>query len=286
MRAAKVSRVYPWVTVCVMGDLDGRTKLAAGREAEIFDWNGGSVLRLLRRGDGRAELEQESRAMAAVRAAGVRCPEPREVVEVDGRPGLVLERIEGADGLDEIAKHLWRLWGAAEALGFQHALIGRAEAPSELPPLREVLRRRVEHADVREQARSRALGNLDGLPDGDRVCHGDFHPGNLIWSDAGPVVIDWSNASRGDPSADHARSLLLLRIAALPPGTSLLLRLAAKASRGVLLRGYRRAYTSRLPVDPSALARWALPLAVARVEEGIVEEQAALDRHIARLLKR
>ena len=65
-----------------------------------------------------------------------------------------------------------------------------------------------------------------------------------------------------------------------------MLRLAAKVFQGVLLRGYRRAYTSRLPVDCSALARWALPLAVARVEEGIVEEREAFDRHIARLLER
>lgn len=267
-----------------MGDLDGRTKLAEGREAEILEWDAGSVLRLLRRVEGRAQLEQESRAMAAVRAAGVRCPEPRGVVEVEGRPGLVLERIFGVDGLEEIAKRPWRLWGAAVALGHQHALIGSAEAPSELPSLRDVLRRRIERANVPEQARVRALGYLDGSPDGDRVCHGDFHPGNLIWSDDGPVVIDWANASRGDPVADHARTLLLLRIGPLPPGTPLALRLAAKVARSVLLLGYRRAYSSRLPADHSTLARWTLPVAVARVAEGIVEEREALDRHIARLL--
>jgi tRNA A-37 threonylcarbamoyl transferase component Bud32 len=42
------------------------------------------------------------------------------------------------------------------------------------------------------------------------VAHGDFHPLNVILSQAGPVVIDWSNGSEGDPLADVAFSQVIL----------------------------------------------------------------------------
>ena len=269
-----------------MTELERRMKLAEGREAEIFLWEEGSVLRLLRGVEGRPQLEREANAMDAARAAGVRCPEPRGVVEVDGRPGLVLERIDGPDGLDDMAVKPWRLWSASREFGEQHALLGAVAAPPGLPSAIDRVRVGVEHADVPEEVRKRALANLDALPDGDRICHGDFHPGNLIWSEDGPVLIDWANACRGDPMADHARTLLLLRTGALPPGMPLVLRLLAKVARGVVIRGYRNAYRAELPIAPSLLARWELPVAVARVSEAIEEEYEALDRYIRALLAR
>ena len=38
------------------------------------------------------------------------------------------------------------------------------------------------------------LAWLDTLPDGQRFCHGDYHPGNVILTKAGPIVIDWMTA--------------------------------------------------------------------------------------------
>src|SRR3546814_7594415 len=61
-----------------------------------------------------------------------------------------------------------------------------------------------------------ALPILDALPDGDRLCHGDYHPGNVIETAGGPVVIDWPAVTRGHPDADYARTLLLLRLGEPP----------------------------------------------------------------------
>ena len=36
------------------------------------------------------------------------------------------------------------------------------------------------------------------------VCHGDVHPGNVLQSDVGPVVLDWDLLCRGPSSWDHA----------------------------------------------------------------------------------
>ena len=48
------------------------------------------------------------------------------------------------------------------------------------------------------------------MPDGNRLCHGDLHPENIIGTPEKAVIIDWLNAARGDPAADICRSYLLL----------------------------------------------------------------------------
>src|SRR5215472_10876517 len=45
-----------------------------------------------------------------------------------------------------------------------------------------------------------------------RLCHGDFHPINVLGEISRPVVIDWPDACGGDPAADVCRSYLLLRL--------------------------------------------------------------------------
>src|SRR5207253_2945540 len=66
--------------------------------------------------------------------------------------------------------------------------------------------------DEKEAARRR----LSELPDGETICHGDFHPGNILLSRNGPVVIDWTSGTRGHPLGDVAQTSLLFDIASLP----------------------------------------------------------------------
>jgi aminoglycoside phosphotransferase (APT) family kinase protein len=40
--------------------------------------------------------------------------------------------------------------------------------------------------------------------EGNRLIHLDLHPENVLLSDRGPVVIDWTNARAGDPPLDVA----------------------------------------------------------------------------------
>ena len=117
---------------------------------------------------------------------------------------------------------------------------------------------------------------LEGLPDGDRLCHGDFHPGNIMMAGGEPVLIDWTNATRGDPTADVARTRLMLRIGTPPPGTSAVLRGLSLFGRRVLVWLYLRAYRRVRPLDVEAVARWEVPVAAARFAERIPEETPAL----------
>lgn len=48
-----------------------------------------------------------------------------------------------------------------------------------------------------------------------RVLHMDLHPDNVVLTERGPMVIDWTNAREGDPGLDRALTALLLAMVSL-----------------------------------------------------------------------
>jgi aminoglycoside phosphotransferase (APT) family kinase protein len=260
-------------------------KIAEGREAEMFAWEDGRVLRLYRPGWDRGEAERQARLLDIVGQSGIRVPAQYGLVEVDGRPGIVLERLDGPDLLTEIGAKPWRLFADGAVWGRLHAEINSSPAPAELETTRGRYHRRIESSPlVPDEFRSPALARLESLPDGDRVNHGDFHPANIMRCDGGFASIDWSNATRGPAEADYARSYLLGTLGDLPPGSPILLRLFARFGRRLLRTTYDRAYRRVLKPDARAVEAWRLPVLAGRLTEGIEPERKALLSSIHSLL--
>lgn len=253
--------------------------IAEGREAEIFAYGDGAVLRLLHSPDAHQQVEWESVAMEAARSCGIRVPEPQGVTTVRDRPGLIMERIDGEDMLTVVGKRPWLLLSAASTFGEIHARLHEAEAPESLPALKQKLRTRIGSSQlVPKEYAELALSMLEELPDGANLCHGDYHPGNIIWAEERPAVIDWTNVTRGDPAADYARTLLMLRLGDPPPGSWAVLRAMALVGRGVLIWSYRRAYRRFRSVDEALVARWEVPVSANRLVENIEPERPKLLR--------
>ncbi|MBI2912955.1 MAG: aminoglycoside phosphotransferase family protein [Chloroflexi bacterium] len=263
-------------------------KIAEGREAEMFAWGEGTILRLLRNPGAALQNQWQAAAMEAARSRGVRVPAVHDVTAVNGRPGIVMERIEGTDLLTLIGRRPWLLLRAARISGELHAQLHEAQAPSGIPPLNLVLRMRIESAGATlgDDLKRLALEALDELPEGDRLCHGDFHPANILMDSETPVLIDWSNVTRGDPMADVARTRMILRLGEPPPGTSIPLRAMALVGRNLLLSLYLRSYRRRRPLDIAQVERWEVPVTAARLAEGITEEVPALLRFLERARRR
>jgi uncharacterized protein (TIGR02172 family) len=259
---------------------------AVGRTAEVYAWEDGSVLKLYREGFPLEWVDHEAYIGRLVVQAGVPAPEVRDILEVEGRRGILYERVDGPDMLAVINRSPFKLLACARSLGQLHVQMHRCAA--DLPSQRGMIERAIHSAPaLPDDLRACALAALAALPDSDRLCHGDFHPGNVILTRRGPIVIDWMTANQGHPAADLARTRLVLTIGR-PPGkdTSQLHRLLAITGRGLLVGEYLRAYRAAEP-EVVRLSDAFLPVqAAARLNEQIAHEREKLVEIIRRGIKK
>ena len=248
-------------------------KLGSGREAEVYAWGGGAVVKLYRPGFGGHRAE--AAVLAALDGHSV-APRLIDIIERDNRTGLVLERLDGSDMLTLLQRQPWRVLRLARVLADAHHAVHAVTAPADLPDLRQVLAARIDEATLPSQLRAFALHALDRLPEGDRLCHGDYHPGNVLVAAERVRVIDWAGAARGVPEADHARTLLLLGWADPLPGTPLVSRALIRFGRAVLASSYTRAYARGSHRALQHVESWLAVHAAARLSEGIEVERAML----------
>jgi uncharacterized protein (TIGR02172 family) len=240
-------------------DLVGR-----GFTSDVYAWGPGRVLKLFHEWvpDGRAE--REYRITRAVHAAGLPAPAVFELVAVEGRQGIVFERLEGVSMLVHFQRTPWKMFAAVRQVADLQAKIHATAAPTELPPQGERLRAGIEESQVlTEPQKQQALDALAELPDGTATCHGDFHPENILFTARGPMVIDWGTASRGDALGDVACTARLIQTANLPSWTPSYMHGLLKVFRVLLHRSYIKRSLQHHPGTRRDIEIWKGPYTAA-----------------------
>ncbi len=88
-----------------------------------------------------------------------------------------------------------------------------------------------------------------------RLCHGDFHPFNLIMSNDDVKIIDWVDASLGDIRADVYRTYLVYAQSSVK-----------------LAEMYLRIYCKNAGLSRAEVLEWAPIIAGARLSEKVSSE--------------
>jgi Ser/Thr protein kinase RdoA (MazF antagonist) len=181
-------------------------KIGEGGSADVYAWAPGQVVKLFRADVPRRIPKWEARMTQAVFAAGGPAPEVLGMVEVEGRLGFVLPRLEGPT----LKTRLWSGAMTAEEGGSILAELAfsvhRTPAPSEVLPMRDYmeLSLRLPDARIPESIAQGVLALIDRMPPDDRLSHCDLHAGNVIMAPEGPRIIDWVGVKRGGAALDLA----------------------------------------------------------------------------------
>src|SRR5215213_6411257 len=147
------------------------TPIAQGRTAEIYPWDERHILKLYRAWCPAGWADYEARIARSVHEAGVPSPAINEIVEVDGRKGLVYERLDGVSMLEDMNARPWRLFGHARLLADLHMQVHQ-HAVTGLPSYKDRLRSDIrETSQLTHDLRGKGLAMLDQLPDGNSICH-------------------------------------------------------------------------------------------------------------------
>jgi hypothetical protein len=140
---------------------------------------------------------------------GASCSHGLGVQQIDGRWGIVFDRLSGVSFAEQMRSDPAAVPQYLQILAHLHTRI-HAHPANQFGSLNGWLATSITRAMPLDEPRKRILlSGLKDMPDGDRLCHGDFHPMNVLGDASQPIVIDWPNACHGDPAGDVCRSYLI-----------------------------------------------------------------------------
>ena len=243
------------------------------------EWRRPLVLRVQPTAQRLAVAEREAEVYRFLR--GLEYPVPRmlAVVPPDGvvlRPVQVMEQAPGKVMLKRMVARPWRIPAIVDLLASLHAQLHALSTdgwpfPEERDTSAAVpAERRLrlvhfvveQHDSLGEQGMERALATVERhvtklAVSEPSVVHGDLHPLNVLLDGSTPAVVDWTDASLGDPYADLSRMCLLFEAAAVG-APSAVVRGAMRLAGPRITRRFTSSYAARTgsPVDGGRLARW------------------------------
>jgi aminoglycoside phosphotransferase (APT) family kinase protein len=242
--------------------------VARGTRSSIRVYGRGAVVKIPHRSTPDGWIEWEAQYADDARAAGAPAPRLLGIERLSGRPASVWEHVRGSSMWQRVVDEPGESRDLGRMLADVQCALLELVPPVTLPRQRDRL-----VAKIRISARTvdaSLIRALDLVPAGtgpSRLCHGDLHPSNVILSAGGPVIVDWFDASRGDPVADIARtSMTLLSDGATPPRH---LPGSDTQTLAALTEAYLAQLHTRHGFSDAELAAWQAIQAVARIAEGV-----------------
>lgn len=264
----------------------GLPLLARGGQAAIYDYGDGKILRVARRPQDFDRIRYEYTVYSSLAESGLLMPRAHELVAVDEAPAIVMDKIPGSPMIALIARNPLAAGARARELARLHLELRNVEATKALTPTKAKAEFCIRCSQIlSNQTREKVLEVLNRLPDGRALCHGDFHPGNIICHDGRRFIIDWGGASRGDFCADVAHTYVLLRVVPRVPHLSRIAHAIQKRiARGMADR-YLAEVFARIVPDYATFSKWVLVNAAERTYHGMESEKRHLHAYVEMYLE-
>ena len=129
------------------------------------------------------------------------------------------------------------------------------------------------------------LEYTNSLEHTNHLCHGDFHPGNIIIGEKN-YVIDWMVGSSSNPLSDVCRTSLMLQSPLLWHHPNKEISKEIQMIIEKLHQTYIKHYCQLQGVNIIDINEWMLPIAALRLQEGIELEKEWLIELIEELLSK
>lgn len=189
--------------------------IGVGNTATVYEWEEGKVLKLFYQGYPIEAIEREFHNAKAIEHMVFAKPKAYEIIFCEERIGIVYDKVNGESLLDWVMK-THDVQQCASYMAKLHKAI-LLNSINNVPNYKEFLKYNIENTpSINSKKREEVLQKLDKLLDGDTLCHGDFHPGNILISHGDTMVIDFMNVCHGDFLYDVARTVFLVEYTPVP----------------------------------------------------------------------
>ncbi len=187
--------------------------LGVGNTADVFEWEDNKVLKLFHEGYPDGAVNMEFNNAMAIRDLEFLKPKAHGLTTYDGRKGIIYDRVEG-ESLQDWVLRTGNLSLCAEYMAKIHKDMINTEVYN-VPDYKDFLRHHVPNT-LSDEQKDKLLRMIDCLADGNTLCHGDFHPGNILISEDRLFIIDFMNVCHGTYLYDIARTVFLVEYTPVP----------------------------------------------------------------------
>lgn len=191
--------------------------IGVGYTARVYEWEGNKVLKLFNPGYPYESAVSEYQNAMAIRDMNFSKPKAYEMISYNGQNGIIYDKVEGESLLDLVMK-TEDLEECARCMARLHKSILQNEI-SNVPNYKDSLRYHISNTLLSLKEQKEIVQRIDNLSDGNTLCHGDFHVGNILMAGGQPYAIDFMNICHGNYLYDVARTVFLTEYTPVPPET-------------------------------------------------------------------
>ncbi|MDQ0257763.1 tRNA A-37 threonylcarbamoyl transferase component Bud32 [Evansella vedderi] len=240
-----------------------------GNTAEVVVLDEDKVAKIFHENIDVFSINEEFRKSKVIAEAGLNVPNVFHQQIINGKQAIIFEKVEGLPLHWVIENKPLTALIHIQMMSKLHVDVHRYRGLN-LPSMTETLVNKIERvSELYVDERKKVIDHLLKLPVEDTLCHGDFHPRNIILSDKGPIIIDWSDATIGNRHADLARTILILTYGGFPENISTANFHIKTTLRRLISFYYLYFYKKLHKVEAQTYKDWILPVAATRLAENI-----------------
>lgn len=173
-----------------------------------------SIIKLFVKKYSKADVLNESLNYARVEeGTDLNIPKLKEVTTIEGRWAIVIEYVRGDSLAELMDKNPEKMDEYLELFVNIQLEIMSKKVPLLNKMKDKYYRKLTESELIDEDTKNVLIEKLEGLKNHSKLCHGDFVPSNIIIDEKGKHhIVDWAHVTRGNESADCAKTYLSLKM--------------------------------------------------------------------------
>jgi thiamine kinase-like enzyme len=260
-----------------------------GRTSDVYEYGTDCVLKLFKEGIDIETVETEYNLSKYVYAKGVPTPKPKEILHYNNRIGITFQKISGKTLLKVFLENVFKIYNNISKMAELQNKINQIIIENNGYTFKKYLKCTIINSKYLTEVQKKFMGKyINQLPDGINLCHGDFHPENILVFNGNFYIIDWMTGMQGPIAADVARTEMILKNAEIPDDLSFFRKYLISIAQGIVAKLYVKKYCKISGIKISELSIWKLPLYIARLDEknSKMEEERILKKIKKELEKR
>lgn len=187
--------------------------LGVGNTANIYEWEEDKVLKLFHKGYSEEAVRKEYNNAISIEDLKFLKPKAYEMISYNGRKGILYDKVKG-ESLQDWIMRTGNMSLCAYYMSKLHKEIIQNDI-QDVPYYKDFLKNHIP-GSMSADNRKELLEMIDNLADGNTLCHGDLHPGNIQISEGQIYVIDFMNVCQGNYLYDIARTVFLVEYTPVP----------------------------------------------------------------------